>query len=196
MKVILKNARLAFPQLFTAKAVDDKGDPRFSASFIIEKTHPQVAELVAAMQKVANDKWGAKGADTYKQLKAGDKLALHNGDTKSNYAGFEGNLFVSAANKVRPAVRAADGRTTLTAADGKPYGGCYVNAVIEVWAQDNGFGKRINASLMGVQFVRDGEPFSGGGVASDDDFEAVEGAEDVFGDGGEAPNPLDDDIPY
>lgn len=193
MKIILKNARLAFPQLFTAKAVDDKGEPRFSASFIIEKNHPQIKDLVAAMQKVAKDKWGAKGEAMYTQLKAADKLALHNGDSKANYTGFEGNLFVSSANKVRPAVRAADGRTNLTAADGKPYAGCYVNAVIELWAQDNSFGKRINASLMGVQFVRDGEPFSGGGVAADGDFEAVEGAEDVFGDGASEPDPLADE---
>jgi hypothetical protein len=59
------------------------------------------------------------------------------------------------------------------ASSGKPYSGCYVNAVIELWAQDNKFGKRINASLMGVQFLRDGQRLSGGGVASADDFQAI-----------------------
>jgi hypothetical protein len=43
--------------------------------------------------------------------------------------------------------------------------------VVEIWAQDNNYGKRINASLKGVQFVRDGDAFAGGGAASPDEFE-------------------------
>ncbi|EOA7521129.1 ssDNA-binding protein, partial [Escherichia coli] len=39
-------------------------------------------------------------------------------------------------------------------------------------------GKRINASLGGVQFLRDGDAFAGGGVASADDFDDIsEGAD-------------------
>jgi len=40
-----------------------------------------------------------------------------------------------------------------------------------LWAQDNQFGKRVNAELLGVQFVRDGEPFGGGKPATPEDFE-------------------------
>lgn len=32
-------------------------------------------------------------------------------------------------------------------ADGLVYSGCYVNARIELWAQDNANGKRVNAKL-------------------------------------------------
>jgi hypothetical protein len=62
-------------------------------------------------------------------------------------------------------------RDPLTAADGKPYSGCYVNVSIDVWAQDNKYGKRINAQLKGIQFVRDGDAFGGGAPASPDEFE-------------------------
>ncbi|WP_244126983.1 ssDNA-binding protein, partial [Xylella fastidiosa] len=75
-------------------------------------------------------------------------------------------------------------RTPLAAQDGRPYAGCYVNANIELWAQDNNYGKRINASLGGVQFLRDGEAFAGGGVASVEDFEDLSNVaelEDVEG---------------
>ena len=65
----------------------------------------------------------------------------------------------------------------LTAADGRPYAGCYVIANVELWAQDNNYGKRINASLRGVQFLRDGDAFSGGGAASEDEFDEVEGSD-------------------
>jgi hypothetical protein len=35
----------------------------------------------------------------------------------------------------------------------------------------------VNASLRGVQFLRDGDAFAGGGAASDDEFDDVsEGA--------------------
>lgn len=47
-----------------------------------------------------------------------------------------------------------------------------MNASIELWAQDNKqFGKRINAQLRGVQFLRDGDAFAAGSPASEDEFE-------------------------
>ena len=55
-----------------------------------------------------------------------------------------------------------------------------MNASIELWAQDNSFGKRVNASLRGVQFLKDGDAFAGGGAASDDEFDDL--ATDDFAD--------------
>ncbi|MDC5277565.1 DUF2815 family protein, partial [Acinetobacter baumannii] len=72
-----------------------------------------------------------------------------------------------------------NGKTPLVQADGRPYAGCYVNAAIELWCQDNNYGKRINASLRGVQFLKDGEAFAGGGVASEDDFEDLSAADET-----------------
>lgn len=172
MKVQLKDVRLTFPQLFEAKAVNGQGEPKFSAAFLFARNHPQIGEITKAIEAAATAKWGAKAADVLKQLKAADKLPVHDGDGKSDYDGYAGNYFINASNKVRPLV--IDGnRAPLTAADGKPYSGCYVNAIIEIWAQDNQFGKRVNASLLGVQFVRDGERLAGGSVAAADDFEAI-----------------------
>lgn len=171
-KITLKNVRLAFPNLFEAKAVNAGDTPRFGASFILAKTHPQFAELQEACDGVANDKWGAKAPAVIKELKAKDRVAFRDGDGKASYAGFEGNWYVAAGNPTRPRVLDRD-KTPLVAQDGKPYSGCYVNAVLEVWAQDNSYGKRVNATLMGVQFVKDGEAFTGGGVASEDDFDEL-----------------------
>ena len=53
-----------------------------------------------------------------------------------------------------------------------------VNATVNVWAQDNKYGKRVNAQLLGVQFYADGDSFGGGAVGSVDDFDDLaEGAE-------------------
>lgn len=170
MKVKLNNVRLAFPELFEASTVNGEGNPAFSASFLLDPADPQVADLNRAIEQVAKDKWGAKADAIVKQMRATDKVALHDGDLKANYDGFPGNLYVSARSPSRPLVIDRD-KSPLTAQDGKPYAGCYVNASIELWAQDNNYGKRINASLRGVQFFRDGDAFAGGGAASEDEFD-------------------------
>lgn len=173
MKIKLANVRLAFPQLFEAKTVNGEGEPAFSATFLMPTNHPAAAELRQAFEAIGKDKWGAKWPAVKKEIEAKDRMALHDGDTKADYAGFEGNLFVSARNKSRPLVIDRD-RSPLTAADGRPYAGCYVNASIELWCQDNAYGKRINASLRGVQFYKDGDAFAGGGAASEDEFDDIE----------------------
>lgn len=172
MKVHLKDVRISFANIFEPKQVNGQGDPKFSASFIFGKDSANKATLVGAIEAAAAEKWAGKAGDVLKALKAGDKLCLHDGDAKPDNGGHAGNLFVNASNKTRPLVIGPQ-REPLVAADGKPYSGCYVNAIVEVWAQDNQFGKRVNASLLGVQFVRDGERLAGGGVAAADDFEAI-----------------------
>lgn len=171
MKIRLNNVRLAFPSLFVATTVQGQGEPAFSASFILTSDHPQLAEIRAAMEKMGVEKWGAKWPQVKKEIESKDRMALHDGDLKAEYAGYEGNFYISARNKTRPTVFDRDGKTALIQADGRPYAGCYVNAAIELWCQDNSYGKRINASLRGVQFLKDGETFAGGGVASEADFD-------------------------
>ena len=173
MKLLLRDVRLAFPNLWKATAPKGGGEEAFSASFLLEPKHKQIPELKKLMLSLAKEKWGAKADAVYKALEASDKVALHNGDSKSEYDGFEGNFYVSTRSKVRPSV--FDGqRNELTEADGKPYSGCFVNASIELWAQDNSYGKRINAQLRGVQFLRDGDAFAGGGKPADaDEFDEI-----------------------
>ncbi|NKD93119.1 DUF2815 family protein [Haematospirillum jordaniae] len=172
MKIKLENVRLTFPVLFEARTVNGEGKPAFSASFLLDPADPQVKALNQAIEQVAREKWGAKTEAVLKQMRAQDKVCLHDGDLKSNYAGFPGGLYVSARSTIRPLVIDKD-RSPLTEADGKPYAGCYVNASVELWAQDNNYGKRINAGLRGVQFFRDGDAFAGGGAASEDEFDDI-----------------------
>ena len=63
-----------------------------------------------------------------------------------------------------------DGATPLTESDGRPYGGCYVNAKVEIWAQDNSNGRAMRASLLGVVYHSKGDAFGGGRVASADEL--------------------------
>jgi hypothetical protein len=172
MKVKLNNVRLSFPSLFEAKTVNGEGKPAFSAVFLLDPKDPQVKAVNAAIEAVAREKWGVKAEANLKALRAADKTCLHNGDLKSNYSGFEGMLYISARNALRPLVIDVN-KSPLAEEDGKPYAGCFVNASIELWVQDNNYGKRINATLAGVQFYKDGESFGGGSIADADDFDDV-----------------------
>lgn len=177
--MIIKNARLAFPAIFSPKAVGDSPDAAYGCSLILDPL--SIPAIEKAVKEAAIAKWGVKGEATLASLKKTDKTCLHDGDGKSQYDGFAGNWFVATRAKLRPVVVDRD-RTPLTEADGKPYGGCYVHADIEIWAQDNKFGKRINAQLKGLQFVKDGTSFGGGAPGSADAFDdlAVEEDDDIM----------------
>jgi co-chaperonin GroES (HSP10) len=166
-KLKLQNVRLSFPSLFR-KATFSGEETKFEATFLLDKeTHAdKIKEIEGEIAAItANSLKGAK-------LKA-DKICLKDGD-EIDYDGYAGNMSIKASNGKRPLVVDRD-RSPLSESDNRPYSGCYVNAVLELWAQDNQYGKRINASLLGVQFFKDGQPFGDGVSASVSDF-------DLFGD--------------
>lgn len=167
--------RLSFADaVFEAKAFQGEGKADYNCAFLISPDTPAgqtlIDEINAGCEKVAREKWGTKADAIILSMKENDRLAIHNGNKKAEYDGYPGNFFINARSKTRPLVIDRD-RTPLTAADGRIYSGCYVNPQIILWAQDNSFGKRINAELKGIQFVRDGDAFGGAGpAASADDF--------------------------
>lgn len=175
MKVHLNNVRLGFPSLFEPTSIEGS-EPKYNCKPIIPADHPQVAELDKAMRAVAKEKWGAKADGVFDNLvKTGKKPevafvkeAYKNRDGDP-YDGYEDNYYLTCSNAARPTVIDRD-RSPLTAADGKPYSGCYVNLIVEFWAQDNKWGRAVRCTLKGVQFVKDGDAFSGGAPASVDDF--------------------------
>ena len=170
MKIKLNNVRLSFPSLFQ-KAVFEGEATKYEATFLINKEEQpalvkEIREAIAKMVK--SELKGAKIPD--------HKLCLRDGD-ETEYDGYAGHFSLKASNKKRPTVLDRD-RSPLTEDDEKVYSGCYVNAIVSLWAQDNQFGKRINATLMGVQFFKDGQPFEGGRTADTDDFDAFDDDED------------------
>lgn len=184
IEVKLTNVRLSFAHIFTAqpgKKQEDGsiGKPKFNCAFLIPKNTKEgkkhIEAMKEAMRQARDAKWGAKPP----KLKA-EKLCLRDGD-QEDYDGYEGMMYVSASNTRRPTVIDRD-RSPLTEEDGKPYSGCYVNAIVRIWCQDNEFGKRINASLEGVQFVKDGEAF-GAAPLDADSFDDLGEDEDDDGDG-------------
>jgi len=171
-KIKLNNVRLSFPSLFR-KAVFSGEETKFEATFLLDKQEhaAKIAEIEAAIDRMLQE--NLKGV----KLKE-DKICLKDGDD-IDYDGYAGKMSIKASNNKRPKVLDRD-KTQLTEDDNRIYAGCYVNAVIELWAQNNQWGKRINANLLGVQFFKDGEPFSDGAVAADDDFDVFDDDEEDF----------------
>lgn len=155
MEITIKKARLSFPALFKAKAFEEGQEPKYSATALLDKKEhaADIKALQAKALAVAEEKWG-KG-----KVPKGVKFCLRDGAEKPDMDGYgEAVMFFSAASPKRPAVVDKD-LSPLDGATGKPYAGCYINIHVRLWAQDNKFGKRINAELKAVQFVKDGEPF-------------------------------------
>lgn len=198
-RIQLKRVRVSFFHGFEPQAFEGS-KPAYTMHLLLEEGHPQRKELEAVLQRVAKATWGANAAAVYKQLKTQDRLCLRDGSTKLTsegeiMEGYDGAVYLSARSYKRPTIIDRD-RTPLTADDGRPYSGCYVNAIVEIWAQAGGqYGKRINCQIQGVQFVEDGESFGGGGrTASADEFESLADefdGDDSFGDDGDS---FDDDL--
>lgn len=174
-KVVLRDVRLSFPDLFEAVQYQGQGPHNFRASFLMPPDHPSRAAVDAAIQAVAKEAWKDKATGYLSSLTSNSqKCCFFDGSTKT-YEGYPGNWVLTAVrdqSKGRPLV--VDGQMQpLTVADGKPYAGCYVNASVELWPQDNKYGRGIRCTLLSVQFWRDGDAFGGGSAPTLDDFEAL-----------------------
>jgi hypothetical protein len=164
-KIKLKNVRLSFPSLFN-KAEFNGDVGKFEATFLINKETQAstVADIEEKIEAIIKEN---------KIKVPSDKRCVKDGDDV-DYAGYNGHISLKAANNKRPLVIDRD-KSILVEDDNKPYSGCYVNATVELWVQNNNYGKRVNCNLLAVQFAKDGESFGAGGASgSADDFDELE----------------------
>lgn len=182
MKLILPNVRLSFPDLFKAVQFQGQGPFNYRATFLIPEGGKLRKDVDAAIAKVAKEKWGAKAEKIMLAANSanGAGMCFNDGNLKE-YDGYAGHWYLAATrpqDKGRPAIVDRD-KSPLSAEDGKPYGGCFVNVSVEFWAQDNSYGKTVRCGLLGVQFNKDGDAFGGGSPASADGFEDLGVDEEV-----------------
>jgi Protein of unknown function (DUF2815) len=173
MNITLNNVRLSFPALWEPrKGPDATSKPAYQAAFILDKKD-NAAEITAVKAAIA-----AIVKDSFKG-KQPPKIALRDGAEKPDVDGYgETVMFINSRSDKRPHVIGRK-MEQLAESDGKPYAGCYVNASIRLWAQDNQYGKRINAQLRAVQFVKDGDEFGDSAVDVNKEFKPLD-EEDVI----------------
>ena len=140
----LSKVRLSFPDLFEPDAKYN----RFGAVFVIEPGSVNAKLLADTQLSVAREKWGAKAEGILQELKNKGRVGyVENHKTNSNgevYDGFQGKYYVAAGATIRPKIIDRD-TTPLDPSEGRPYAGCYVDVSLDIWPQDNSFGRRINA---------------------------------------------------
>lgn len=185
--IIIRNVRLAFPDLREAVQFQGTGPFSYKATFLVTPGSDADKLILATIQKAATKKWpdAAKATAFLAQAKASgsQKFCYVDGVTKA-YDGFAGNMALSTSrpkDSGMPLLIGPGGKDDLLSPEsGKPYGGCYVNAKVTIWAQDNEYGKAIRATLVTVQFVKDGDSFGGAAPATAEGMEAIEGADDLM----------------
>ena len=176
----LTHVRCSYPHLFR-RAVFDGDEGKFEITFLIDKDDPQVQKLKRHINKIR------KGL-SFKV--AADKICLRDGDELGRPE-TEGCYNLKASTGRRPVVLNRD-KSAIAEDDGIIYGGCFVNATIDFWVQNNKWGKRINCNLRAVQFDSDGEAFGAGPVDDDDMFEELGGGESESADDDDFDDDLDD----
>jgi len=155
MNLKLKNVRLSFPHLFETHAFQEGDKGKYSAVFLLDKTeHSDLIEQIEeSMQELLREAYP-------KGIPKGFKLCLREGSEKPDTDGYGDDvMFISASSDKRPPVVDTDPAIPMSADDPRFFAGCYVNASIRLWVQDNKWGKRVNAALRAVQYHADGEPF-------------------------------------
>lgn len=191
MKLHLNNVRVSFANgLYKASAMEAGQQEKFGANFILQpdsvvlrvnadgsktKTTLREAELA-----VATEAWKANAAKVLATLE-GSKKSIRDGDLHVNkagdvYEGYAGNWYVTAKSPTRPLLVDRN-RVAVTEEDGTIYSGCYVNAIVELYANTQSTKKGVFAGLKGVQFVEGGDAFGGSAPAAANEFDVVEGAD-------------------
>lgn len=187
IKLKLSAVRCSFLTLGEPEQYQGKGPFRWSGSFLVPAADPQKAMVDKALSDAATEKWGPKAKSILNAVLPDPKGCCWIDGARKDYDGYEGHFALSAhryQEKGRPLVFDNDkspiyqlDNTVYPGKEGRIYSGCFVNATVEIWAQDNKNGKGLRCTLLGIQRVKDGDAFGGGSRPDADDFDDVsEGA--------------------
>lgn len=188
--IYLSNVRVSFPNLVEPKITkNDNGSERaaWSADLIVAPNSPQFQQVMTQVTNAATAEWKERTPMIMQMIQADRKSRCYgNGSEKINkttllpYDGYEGNAYVSAISNRQPQMIQPNGSPVdasnsmaYQAIARSIYGGCYVNAAIRIWPQDNKHGRGIRCDLVAIQFSKDGDAFGGGGADVTGMFGAV-----------------------
>lgn len=182
----IERVRASYPHLDKPYAGKNDEGKETAAKFGIvgmlsKSTHVEVKKLIVEqIEQMLRENKATVGKD---------KWFIRNGDDHEKAETYGGHWIVSARESRRPSLRNRRGELMTEKEEIAEmfYGGCYVSILIRPWYQDGqkvgkGYGKRINAGLVGVQFIDDGEPFGEGRIDDSDAWDSVDDDGDSRGD--------------
>jgi hypothetical protein len=167
--ILIRHVRCSYPHLDKPWTMGE-GEPKYQMEGLVPNEpeyQPAIRALQARIEKLAKDNKSPPLPEARTCFKEGASFG------KAEKVGY---YVVKASEKTAPALRGRrrDPRTgdwEVIPAEDAPkvfYGGCWVNVLIKLWWQDNKHGKRVNANLCAVQFVRDDDAFGRGRISQED----------------------------
>lgn len=191
--LVLKDVRCSFitlgePEYFGGQKQKPSDKRRWSSTFLIPSESAYRKQIDAMMEELAKEKWEKKAPTILVNIRSDPKASCFTDGNRKDYEGYKNHWALTAhrnEDKGRPLVMDTD-KSPIYKPDnelyegkaGRIYSGCFVNAQVEFWAQDNPNGKAIRCTLLGIQRNRDGDAFSGGSAPDADAFDEItEGAD-------------------
>jgi hypothetical protein len=174
--ITIKNVRLSYPSLFKATSFSEDQEKKFSATFLIEKGSDTEKQIFDEIRRCAKNAFGDKAKSVVEKQDASQRQLLKDGDEKTDDSGdvangYAGHVYLKATSKTAPLVIDRS-RQKVTEDQNLIYGGCIVNAQIDIWSQKNKFGNFINCKLLAVQFWEDAPAFGNAGRPDLNAFDA------------------------
>lgn len=170
--VFVKTAR---PPRANSKGVV-QGEPKYEATIVIPKDHPDIERIDAAIAEVYEAEKGGKfkgmplTSKNFKNpLRDGDEYLEDNPDGPEQYAGC---YFLKATSTSQPKLWDATGQEIFDI-DEELYSGVYGRCDITFWPFNNE-SKGITVFLNSIKKTKDGDKLAGGGSASVEAYDEEE----------------------
>jgi hypothetical protein len=179
----LNNVVLAFPHLFEKHAAPGSDKEKYSAEFILDplKNREDLQNLAAAVKTVAAEAGKAGKENTFKfpAIRSGDKENEERERMdRSPRPELAGRFFVRASDpSYQPPVVDRNLQPIGEAQRSMIFGGCIVNAYVDLYYSAGGANPGVFVGLKGVQLVDNVnvEKLGGGAPAPESMFEKVDG---------------------
>lgn len=180
----IKRARLSFPAIVKPKSSAPGAEPAYSCDFILDPDAVEWGELAQMIQQMAATKWADKAEGVLKHIAGEKRLRCYGvGADKTNnmgeiYSGYEEGVYIGGRNTEQPQLIGADAQPLPPTANLNQLfaGGNHVSGIVNIWLQDNQYGKAIRGKLVAVQYLDEGEKFGAVDVDATSVFAPVAGA--------------------
>jgi hypothetical protein len=164
-RVLTPKGRISYPNLAKPKAFNSKTEPMYSTDIlfpkaITKKGHPEFDKfnaLKASVDKVIKAKWGAEPPK-------GLRKPFKDGDEKSQPE-YQDHIYMTVKSNRPPTLLDASKQNIPGSSF---YGGCFARCSLNPYAYNTAGNTGVSMGLAGVQFIADGDRFSGGGDATND----------------------------
>jgi len=183
--MILKGITLSYPYILEKNKGTPQNpatNPAYQAVILIDKKHPQVAEVRKAIEDAGAEKFGklwpklkaAVAGTDHEPLKDGDKKLDKEGNIAS---GYEGRYYLKAkSTKVRPKLRNKAKEVVVPTEDTIAelfYGGVTADAEINAFAYEHSGKRSVSFGLIQLRSHERGDAFGGRVASGEDAFDDV-----------------------